>query len=532
MSWVAAAIGGSAVIGGGLSYLSQSRGADRAADAATDSAMYQTNAVLEMFNLTRDDWAPFRQIGLDSLLGLTGKSTYADAYAAGTEKWVQAQNSWVAGGKQGPAPKKEDYLPSEDEYGGYVQTGDKFDITGGAGKYLEQYEGLDVTSPDKYMQGIEGLDTSELDKARQGISGFDLSGTQKYIQGLEGIDPTAPSKYLRNLENIDATAPSKYLQQLEGLDTSAPSKYRGQLEELKFELDKDDEVYKWRQKQGEEAINAALAARGIHDSSYAVDRIAEFTGDLTADEVDRQYEQNYLAQRNQLNDLYNMANQDIQRKYGQITDLYGMSSQDVARQMGQQSELYGMSSQDVARQAGQQMDLYNLANQAMQQKYGQQQDIYNTEVQDVNRRYGQQMDLYNLANQGLTRQSGQLMDLYNLATNLAGKQYGSAMDLVNIGTGATSASGSAAQNTGGQLSSIYGQLGQNQAQSEYLQGAAGGQFWSGLAGMPLNYYTASQYGGGIGSSLFSGGNWGSTTPSMSQPNDLYAYASSRGTGLI
>lgn len=55
-------------------------------------------------------------------------------------------------------------------------------------------------------------------------------------------------------------------------------------------------IFQFRQQQGEEAINRALAARGQFDSSYGVNRLAELTNKLTAEETAKQYDR-----------LFNMA---------------------------------------------------------------------------------------------------------------------------------------------------------------------------------------------------------------------------------
>ena len=48
-------------------------------------------------------------------------------------------------------------------------------------------------------------------------------------------------------------------------------------------------LYQFRQREGESAINRALADRGLYDSSTAVNQLADLTNRLTAEETERQY---------------------------------------------------------------------------------------------------------------------------------------------------------------------------------------------------------------------------------------------------
>src|ERR1051326_7373007 len=59
MAWVATAIVGSAVIGG----VATAYGANKAADAQTQAAQTAANTSLGMYNQTRSDLSPFRDIG-------------------------------------------------------------------------------------------------------------------------------------------------------------------------------------------------------------------------------------------------------------------------------------------------------------------------------------------------------------------------------------------------------------------------------------------------------------------------------------
>ena len=82
MSFVAIAIGGSAVLGAGASYFggkAQERGAERGAQAAEYAADKSAQVQWDMFTQSREDMQPYRDVGdpaLKKLAGLMGIETY------------------------------------------------------------------------------------------------------------------------------------------------------------------------------------------------------------------------------------------------------------------------------------------------------------------------------------------------------------------------------------------------------------------------------------------------------------------------
>ena len=88
-------------------------------------------------------------------------------------------------------------------------------------------------------------------------------------------------------------------------------------ENFKFSMDPNDEIYRWKQEQGEEAINRALAARGLYNSRAGVNTIADFNKDLAAEESTMQYNralEKYGLDYSRATDLYNT-------KYGNALNL-------------------------------------------------------------------------------------------------------------------------------------------------------------------------------------------------------------------
>ena len=70
MSWIAAAVVGGAVIGGGASIIageSQSDAARDAANASADAARYQTDVQKQIYDQTRADQEPWRETGANAL---------------------------------------------------------------------------------------------------------------------------------------------------------------------------------------------------------------------------------------------------------------------------------------------------------------------------------------------------------------------------------------------------------------------------------------------------------------------------------
>ena len=118
-------------------------------------------------------------------------------------------------------------------------------------------------------------------RARDDFSPFRETG-QKAIPGLEQFKPSEKTL--------------NYLMQMEGyspLDKLGP-----------VEFDPNDPIYQWKQRKGEEAVNRAYAARGMHDSRPAVNSLMDFNMALSADEADKQYGRS-LDKYSMLMDEYN-----------------------------------------------------------------------------------------------------------------------------------------------------------------------------------------------------------------------------------
>ena len=340
--------------------------------------------------------------------------------------------------------------------GNYIDTGPGIDPTGGAGQYLNAMTAMDPNL---------GVDAT--------------GGAGAYAQQLGQVNP-----YI----NVDPTGgAASYAQLMEGADpTGGASKYLQQLEDLNFKLDPNDEVYKWRQEQTQRSINQAAAARGLYNSRPTINALSDADMALQESEVNRQFNQNYLAKQQQLQNLYGMSMGIGSAEYAQLADQYQM-----AMQMGDVE--YAKAVDDYMRNYGQITDQYTMSKDLGAINYGQAQDQYN-------RQYGQNMDAYNMA-----RQLGQT-------------KYGKALDAIKAGQGAagtmgenTMAMGANTMAAGQQIGSVYGNMGNAMASANMSRGQNTANTWQGLGNTALNamamYNLGNSGGGGNASSWMDNYNW-------------------------
>lgn len=307
-----AIIGGSAVVGLGSALLSskaQSSAAGKAADAAKDAAEVQAAALLKMYDTTRADFMPYMEIGKQALYELSG-------YNPVTKEVTTPKTSSVTSNPVSQPSGTTNYPnPFNDPTGSFGSPLGGFGASYGDSNWDSWVPG----SPYPGMPTNVGLNVPVGGPAVTSVAPAQPQTETTYEKTGPGIDPTGGAQ-----------------------------KYMDALEALTFELDPTDEIYKWRQDEGEKAINSALAARGLHDSSYAVNRIGEFNRALTADEVERQYNQNYLRKYGQTVDLFNMANKLGSTTYNKYLDLVKIgtgaanSAGNASTATGQQlSSVYG-----------------------------------------------------------------------------------------------------------------------------------------------------------------------------------------------
>jgi hypothetical protein len=100
MSWVGAVIGGAGVVGSIIGGRSQDKAANKALDAQKAAADQQAQITWDMFNKSREDMAPYRDVGTNALYEAFGYTpTTTTQYPPGTAPAGQTQvNRNVLGG--------------------------------------------------------------------------------------------------------------------------------------------------------------------------------------------------------------------------------------------------------------------------------------------------------------------------------------------------------------------------------------------------------------------------------------------------
>ena len=121
---------------------------------------------------------------------------------------------------------------------------------------------------------------------------------------------------------------------------------------IDFTFDPNDQMYKIRQEEGEEAINRALVARGLYGSRPGINALTDFNTKLIADEVSQQYGRavdKYGRDYTTAIDEFNIENKLVGQEYGKYLDLTKLGA-GAAQSMGQSAIQTG---QGVATQYGQ-----------------------------------------------------------------------------------------------------------------------------------------------------------------------------------
>lgn len=252
------------VISGTLGALAQRGASKDAAKAQQRAADQQTQALLQMYNQTRQDFSPFLQTGIGALGELSGYTPVSGGMQ--TPAMPQQYGSMTGGLQQLQSPN-----------GGMSPFGQLY--TGN----VQYYGGTGNTDGMSTQQGTLGLPQSGQlgslgGQPQQMGQGF---GTT-YQKTGPGADPTGgASKYFDLLDN--------------------------------FKVNEDDEVFKWRQGQAQKSIEQAAAARGMYNSRPTINALADANMALTGSEVERQ--------QNQLRNLYGMAMGLGGANYNKLIDL-------------------------------------------------------------------------------------------------------------------------------------------------------------------------------------------------------------------
>ena len=218
MSWVAAAIGGSAVVGGGLSYLSSRSQSGAARDAAEDSNRVQW----KMYKQNRKDMAPWREAGVRSLADLERvQETYEGAVMDPNEykqspgyDWLREQGNKninrqsAAGGQFGSGRNQKDLM----QYGQGLALQDY-------GGYLGRLESL----MNRYAGTAQVGQTASGTLAGLGANTANQVGAANYASQIN--QGNARTGLYQNLSNIGSSATNQFMlnNYLQNMNTQQPA---------------------------------------------------------------------------------------------------------------------------------------------------------------------------------------------------------------------------------------------------------------------------------------------------------------------
>jgi hypothetical protein len=160
--------------------------------------------------------------------------------------------------------------------------------------------------------------------------------TQRYMfdEMMKLQDPynQAGLKALGQLPSVDPSAEArKYQSQVENMPALALPSLN--LDSFNFAFNPNDPTYQYRQKEMEETINQAAAARGNYNSRPVINALSEGNMALTADESEKQfgraldtYNANVSTALSQYGADYGKTTDTYNAGYGKLTDLFNMSS--------------------------------------------------------------------------------------------------------------------------------------------------------------------------------------------------------------
>ena len=294
MPWAAVGAIGAAVVGGMIS----KSGSNNAGSAIDTGAAKQAEVTKYMFDVANQYNEPFRNVGTNALYELAG---YKQVPVYGAKAGTPSSAPTTDAQRQ---DLKNQLTKLENYYNQYANSLDS----------QSRYDNPTLASLQANIQTLKTL--------------LGSSGTAPQAAAA----PEQQYEWVKKGPGVDVTGGSK--------------KFMDLLEKLDFKLDLNDPIYQWQKAQTEEAVNAAMAARGGYDSRVAINALADANMQLQSNEINRQYSQNYLRQYGQLVDLYNMANQQGQAKYNSLLDLVKIGS-GASASAGQNAIYTGSALSDI-----------------------------------------------------------------------------------------------------------------------------------------------------------------------------------------
>ncbi len=340
MSGVALAAGAIAAAGavGGAYY--QSQATEEAAETQRETALDQMDVERQIFERRAALQQPFRRAGTQAMPRL-------QALATGQQPTLSPEEQAELEQLQ----QKQQQI----EAGDLTKTVTERQLVGGRGRARSpQYVTVEKEVPVEEMPSQDLARLKALQQKQQRLEQIptDQSATEmmgpeqrKYYNALaeqaqQGITPEQ-QQLLQQME--DPSARAEMGQELQEV--------YGQMREQTQQPLEESPYYQWRMGEQEEAINEAMAARGMQRSTPAVNQIADQRRALTGQMTQRRF--------NRLGQQSNLLNQLQQQNLGRLNQLYGIRQQEEAEQMQELGQMYNLAQGSRQNQFNR---LANLAN--------------------------------------------------------------------------------------------------------------------------------------------------------------------------
>jgi len=245
-----------------------------------------------------------------------------------------------------------------------------------------------------------------------------------------------------------------------------------------FDALERDPIYQHKLQAAQEAAKRSLAGSGLQNSRYGVNALSDVSLNTAANEIDN---------------LYNRAVGDYNRKYNSAMSQYGADTEQYNRDLQNKLYQYGFDSDNYNRGYQNSMAQYGFDTDAYNRQNSRSLMNYDVDQQNYARAYNQGQNYLNTVNQLGNQQYGRLTDLVGIGQASAGQQAATNQNYANALTGISQANANA-------LGGIYQNQGQQDANT-----------WANLGALPMTMYNNYQYNNAL-NNLGSGGYSGQYSP--------------------
>ena len=553
--WVAAAVVGAAVVG----YVASDKAAGAAEDAANTqaaSADAATQVQWNMYNQSRDDYAPFQDVGLDSLQQLRKaagvNSTFdqagydaavqaaADAEPqedgtnvatpnrndfyttdrtfdqAGYDKALRSAVTSAYQNNLGRAPEEaglaywtqgNNYNPEAFKAAATPETGD----TPFIGTNVAAPNRDDFYTPDPFRaenQMIGDLTANKYGYGSQTLAklgdlgnqtidpnvNVDLSG-QRAITGQVGSMNTNAAQDLSGQRNL--TGKLGDINPLAAQNYDRAQGFIGKAEALNPNITFDENSPYFQASKSElmRTLNNRMSAQGLSGSSTSEDAIIRNILPLIEQEYGRQ-EGNYTRSLGQYGQLYGMETGLGGIRYGEtagdITRQAGLLGQQYTQTSGTDQMGYTQDAGDIERDLSRKNQQFGMQSSTDNTQYTMAAANYARQAAEAQRQIGNATTLYG-AQQGYDQDAfNRGVQGVNLTNQVNQQGYNRLVDLAKIGSGAAGAAGSAALQTGQNVGNIQQASGAAIAQGQLASGQQQASTLANIGALPLQAYNQYQ----------------------------------------